>query len=229
MRRDYAALTPAPIHVVRHGRGSGEGPPRRTASTSGDWLVGFAGSMYSDCAWRAFLAALDSVEWRVAGRAVRLKVLASSIKLQSRRAATVEYLGFRPPAEVQQILEGCDLCYMPQPFVSRLQDLTTYSFPTKLGDYVATGRPVFVHSPAYSELQSFCANAPPGVACDSLQPEGIVAALKSLLEDSAAYARASARAADLSASEFSRAAFLDSVDRFLDLGPRETPALEFVA
>lgn len=217
MQRDFAEFTGAPIHLLRHGlpAGSVTAVPTTRRSQREEWVLGFAGSMYSDCAWRALLAALDSVAWRIAGRPVRLQVMAAQLSLHTRHAAVIEFLGFRDPADVQRILGECDACYMPQPFVPELGDLCRYSFPTKLANYLATGRPVFVHAPADSSLQAYYAGHPFGASCDSLEPGSIVAALEGLLGDEATYVDACRRAAALAATEFGEVAFLAAVDRVL--------------
>jgi hypothetical protein len=215
MQRDFAVHTQARIHLLRHGIALES--TESTAPLDGDeWLIGFAGSMYSDCAWRALTAALDQVDWRVAGRPVRLRLLTGRIQLSSRRAARMDYLGFRPPDEVQSILQACHLTYLPQPFVAEFAELCRYSFPTKLANYLALGRPVLVHCPDDSALAEFVRENPVGVHVASLDAERIIEALHSLLCDPARYAAASRRATETARVHFSDSNFRASVDRVLE-------------
>jgi glycosyltransferase involved in cell wall biosynthesis len=214
MQRDFAAFTRAPIHLLRHGLDFDDAVSG-TALLDDEWLIGFAGSMYSDGAWKALTGALDHVGWRVAGRPVRLRLLTGRILLSSRRSARVDYLGFRPVSEVQRLLGECHLTYMPQPFESEFADLCRYSFPTKLANYLSLGRPVLVHCPDDSALAEFFRQHPVGVHVPSLEPDPIVEALEALLGDEPRYARAGANASSLARSEFSAKAFRAAVDRVL--------------
>ncbi|MCC6593174.1 MAG: glycosyltransferase [Xanthomonadales bacterium] len=227
MQQDYAAWTQAPIQILRHGLPTDAGlatatlgePPRD------EWVVGFAGSMYSNDAWRAFLKALDSVGWQVAGRPLRLKVLSGRIDLASHARARIDYLGFRPPEEVQRILSDCHLFYMPQPFVPHLRELCRYSFPTKLTNYLALGRPVLAHAPAESSLSAFLARHLVGELASSLESTPILAALDRLLGDESAYAEACRQATTTARAEFSAGVFHAATEQLLDADvPREMPS-----
>jgi glycosyltransferase involved in cell wall biosynthesis len=214
MQRDYSAFTRAPIHLLRHGISLGGDRPALPLAEN-EWLIGFAGSMYSDCAWNALIRALDQAEWKVAGRPIRLRLLTGRIELASRGGARIDYLGFRPPAEVQAILESCHLTYMPQPFVPELAELCRYSFPTKLANYLALGRPVLVHCPNGSALAEYVERNPIGVHVASLDPGAILGALESVLGDTERYSELSSRASNTARSHFSDSTFHTAVDRVL--------------
>jgi len=215
MQSDYAAHTKAPMQLLRHGLRVEKARPA-SGEVKTDWLIGFAGSMYSTSAWRAFCRALDSVSWRVAGRQVRLRILGAGIELSSSSKACIEYLGFRSTDETQSLMADCDLCYLPQPFESHLSDLAHYSFPTKLTNYLALGRPVFVHAPPHASVVRFFAQRPFGVVCDSLQAANIVEALEGFLgSDATVRELASLSALDVAKTQFSIDRFTQAVDQFL--------------
>jgi hypothetical protein len=161
------------------------------------------------------LKALDQVDWRVAGRPVRLKLLTPKLLMASRGRARVDYLGFRPPHEVQAVLAGCHATYMPQPFVEHLRELSRYSFPTKLTNYLALGRPVFVHAPRDGALSAFFAGNPIGAHADSLEPQPILAALEGLLGDAAAYDQACRQVRTSARRHFDVPVFHAAIDRLL--------------
>ena len=217
MQRDYAAFTKAPIHILRLGlpMDSGTTDPMNAVLDPDEWVIGFAGSMYSTCAWRAFLAALDHAGWRIAGRPVRIKLLAERISLASRQPARIDYLGYRSPEEAQDVLAKCHLNYLPQPFVDELRELVRYAFPTKLTNYLATGRPVFVHSPQEGALSTFFESNPIGARATSLEPGPIIAALEALLGNAKAYEDASRQVRATAHAHFEPAIFRDAVDRVL--------------
>lgn len=217
MQQDYAAMTRAPIHILRHGlpMDPNRGEQPNVKLNADEWIIGFAGSMYSDCAWKAFIKALDSVDWRIAGRPVRLKLLTPRIVLASRHAAQIDFLGFRPPDEAQAILEQCHLSYMPQPFVAHLRELCRYAFPTKLTNYLAIGRPVFIHAPSEGALSTFYDGNKIGARATSLQSASIVEALEGLLGDEQAYRDACEQVRKTARAHFDVSVFHRAIDRVL--------------
>lgn len=216
MQVDYGRITSAPIQLLRHGLPLANVPDASDAGPPGEWLIGFAGSMYSNCAWRAFLRALDHAEWRIAGKPVRLRLLTGRVELATRKPARIEFLGYRPSDEAQALLRECHATYMPQPFVPYLRDLCRYSFPTKLTNYLALGRPVFVHAPPEGALSTFYGQNPIGAHADSLESEAIVAALEGLLGNAENYRDACRQVSRVAQVHFADGAFHAAVDRFVD-------------
>jgi hypothetical protein len=217
MREAYAARTAAQIYIIRHGVNC---TPEVYAAQSnqGRFVIGFSGAMYADTAWRAFQGALDLLGWEIDGRKVELIVLGSRVSFQSRKVASARFLGWRTQEQVIEALSACDLLYLPQSFGSLDEPLTRLSFPTKLSTYVATGRPVFLHTPEYGSLTKFSRNQNFGLLCNELNPAVIAKILQGAKESHVAseQARASRRIAGevLSSSKFKQSvrAFLDWVD-----------------
>jgi glycosyltransferase involved in cell wall biosynthesis len=218
MRSAYSQLTAAPIHLLRHGRVMVPLPAHdgETKSLANYWNIGFAGSMYANDAWTALLRALDAVDWQLAGRKVRLRILSSHATMRSHASACIEFLGFRPDAEVDRVLADCDLNYLPQPFRPELRELCQYSFPTKLAAYLGSGKPVLVHCPAGSALASYFSANPFGAICQSLSADSIIATLESLLSDSTSYKRACHQAALLARQHFDVAVFRAAIDSLFE-------------
>ena len=233
MQLEYGSRTRAPVHVLRHGvpmtfAGGHETGPSFDAP---EWLIGFAGSMYSECAWRAFLSALDAADWTIAGKPVRLKLITPSIVLASRKQARIDYLGCMPEAEdAQALLAECHLNYLPQPFSAGLRDLSQFSFPTKLTSYLVTGRPVFVHSPQGASLSEFYADNPIGVHSTTLQPGLILRDIEAFLSNRAAYKQACRQVRTTALAHFDLPVFHCAIDRAIygaeleaEGGERDTP------
>lgn len=218
MQQDYAPLTSASVQILRHGMAM-ELPSEFTpgAAFDGDeWVIGFAGSMYSNCAWGALLKALDQANWSIAGRPVRLRVMGAQIAVSSSTAAQVEFLGFRSPEQVQSILAQCHLNYMPQPFVPQLAELCRYAFPTKLTNYLAVGRPVFVHAPRDGALSRFFEANPIGARANTLDPEQILSALQTLLGDERAYHDACRQVREAAIRHFDVSVFHKAIDELFE-------------
>jgi len=213
MQEGYEAEFGRPCVILRHGLTAAS---RRAAATAlhsdNELLIGFAGGLYAKDAWSAFLAALDSIEWKVGKRQIRLRLMGESFVVKSKCAARVEYLGYRDSIQTAELLAECDVNYLPQPFQERLKSLAEFAFPTKLSTYVTTGRPVLVHAPPYGSLRRFCERHQIGAVVDSLEPHAIAAAIDTLVSEEA-YQKASANAArvaekELGAEQF-HAAFRD--------------------
>ncbi len=214
MRDDYAALTNAPIYILRHGLPPIEFEPP-SIWNSREWIIGFAGRMYAQCAWQALLDALDRSNWSLAGRPVRIKLFAPWVTLASRASSRIEYLGYPSPEESQRALSECHVTYLPQPFAPYFGELSRYSFPTKLTSYLSVGRPVFAHCPADSALARFVNLNPVGALSTSLEPAPIIAALESLLSDEQAYERARLAAMKVAREQFDAEVFNSAVDELL--------------
>jgi hypothetical protein len=211
MRTEFASMTESPILIFRHGTAPVERTPSAHPTERGEWVICFAGSMYAPCAWRAFQAALDLRNWTVAGRPVRLRLLTSQIELRSQTRARVEFLGICDEDEMRSALSSCDLAYLPQPFSPQLREVSRFSFPTKLSNYLALGLPVFVHSPPGAAISEFFLENPCGGHADSLDPEAIAGSLDAIFANADGLADAREMARRLAAREFSDASFRDAV------------------
>ena len=217
MRRSYSAFTSAPVQILRLGLPV---PNLSIAQLpchlpSNEWLIGFAGSMYANDAWKSLLNALDQVNWKVAKRNVRIRVLSDKVTMSSRRDARIDYLGFRSPEEVQDILTGCHLTYLPQPFSQHQRELCRFAFPTKLANYLALGRPVFVHAPEEGALSEFVKHNLIGSHAASLEPTPILVALEQLLLEPLVYEAVSENVLKVARKYFDRSVFHSAVDSLL--------------
>lgn len=217
MQRYYAEFTDAPIQILRHGLPVPEVPESKSCLNppSNEWLIGFAGSMYASDAWMALLNALDQADWRVAGRPVRIRMLTGNLTINCRRGARIDYFGFRSPDEAQDILSGCHLTYLPQPFSPAQRDLCQFAFPTKLANYLTLGRPVFVHAPSEGALSEFIECNLIGVQADSLEPAPILAALEQVFSDTELHREISANVIEVARRYFDQSVFHAAVDRLL--------------
>ncbi len=170
MQSAYQALHPGRYPIIR--LSSDATPPQALAdpSSASEFRIGLSGSMYCPSAWKTLQQALDHLGWRLDQRQVVLVVAGGRIEFSSREAAECRFYGWRPPEEIQLLMRDCDLLYLPQAFESGERLLSQLSFPTKLSTYIATGRPLLIHTPAYGSLARFAAEHGLGYITHSLSP-----------------------------------------------------------
>ena len=92
-------------------------------------------------------------------------------------ASRIRYLGFLPDDDYFQALANCDI-----PCVVRVaSDFAIRGFPFKLGEYLATGRPVVAANT--SDLDRYLADRVNALLCEPGSVAGIVSALEFALAD----------------------------------------------
>jgi len=97
------------------------------------------------------------------------------------RGLTSRYLS-RP--EVMQVQSQSTVLYLPQAFHSDRQDMIRHNFPTKTMDYLCSGRPILVHSPADSYLTFLARREGFGLVVDRPDAQELAAAIDRLVTDS---------------------------------------------
>ncbi|NNJ26228.1 hypothetical protein LzC2_23090 [Planctomycetes bacterium LzC2] len=214
MAEAYRSYTAAPIIVIRHGV-RGEVEARSTPADPDEFRIGFAGALYATDAWIALQNSLDELGWEVGGRSAALVTAGSRAVFRAGGPGQSRFLGWRSTAEVHELLSGCDLLYLPQPFDGVQEPLARLSFPTKLSAYAATGRPVFVHAPPYASLPRFCREQRFGMVCESTSPAVVAAALRRFAEEPGLLAELAAGTARIGSTVLSRDQFGADVQSFL--------------
>jgi len=122
--------------------------PAATAMHSRDELIlGAGGKVYPPEIWRALIAALRSVNWTIAGRKVRIRILARESTPPWDGAAPVEFVGWHSQKDAVRMLAETDLLFCPYWLDKAYAEVTRLSFPSKLVTYMATGRPVLFLGP----------------------------------------------------------------------------------
>jgi hypothetical protein len=217
-RRQYGVDSVVMIHGIhpklRH--------PAATGPTEGNqFIIGFAGSMYTDREWQALLGALSSINWCLAGRDITLQVLGSTIRLQVQGKMRIEYLGWRPLEETVQLMSQVDVTYLPYWFNERYRLAVRLCFPNKLTTYLAAGRPVLFHGPEDSSPARFFHRFPVGVCCHSLEESQIIESLMRLALDHGFYASATQAGQLALDEELSLSIFLRRFSRLIDINEDE--------
>lgn len=190
MRDEYEKKYGTQAIIMRHGLGPEERRLSECRSTRSDrFTIGFAGSLYAAREWQALLAALTSVNWRIKGKDIEIRVLGSGGPLNMRGRAHIEYLGWRPMTEVIQLLSEADVNYLPYWFHPAYSLSVRHCFPTKLTTYLAAGRPIFYHGPRDSSPTIFFGRFPAAICCHSLEEAAILDSLTELISNEGLHAR----------------------------------------
>ena len=171
-------------------------PPTGMRPPNEPFVIGYAGSLYARREWDALMDALASVGWKVGGRDVVVRVLASSLDVRATGPARIEFLGWHSTSDAVRILAGCDICYVPYWFDPACKPGVELSFPNKVSLYLAAGRPILYHGPRQSTPTRFLERRRVGLPVHSLDPAEIVGALTSAATDRGFHKRAASEIPD---------------------------------
>lgn len=153
-------------------------------------VICLAGQLYATEEWNALLAALRSAGWMIGGRRVSLRILGRNTPALAVDAPVrIEFLGWHSQAQTLRLLSEADILYCPYWFNPLFQQECRHSFPSKLTSYLASGRPVLFHGPAYASPASFLKKTGAGLCCHSLDLNDIRECLHQLVSDEDLYAR----------------------------------------
>lgn len=169
-----SVFTPSVDKILSH-------PASRAMCDDSTFTIGFAGVVYMLNEWEGLLAALDSVDWRIGGRDVKLRVLSREVSFKCFNKRNIEYLGYRSQEETIKLLSETDIQYCPYWFDPKYSEEAKLSFPSKLTTYFAAGRPVFFHGPEYASPAIFLKKHNAGVLCHTLNNVGIVQSLHDVI------------------------------------------------
>jgi glycosyltransferase involved in cell wall biosynthesis len=88
-------------------------------------------------------------------------------------------------SEISKIHQGADILYLPLAFNSIYPEIVMTSSPGKMGEYLASGRPIFVHAPPDSYISWYFKTYDCGLVVDKNTPSAISEGLESLILDTA--------------------------------------------
>jgi glycosyltransferase involved in cell wall biosynthesis len=164
-------------------------PPAGGVNAGDEFIIGAAGKIYPPEIWQAFVAALQSANWTIAGRKVRIRALTRWCPLPWEGLAPVQLLGWHSQQDTVRILSEADVLLCPYWLDPAYAEATRLSFPGKLVTYLATGRPVMFLGPADASPARFLRRHDAGVMCHSAEAGEILRALRRLCEEPDLYAR----------------------------------------
>lgn len=163
---------------------------RMAVRAAEDFVIAFAGSLYAKREWNALLHSIDSVDGKIAGRAVKIRFIGRFPRTFAHCAPFVECVGTLTPDETISALSTADVAYLPYWFSRRRSYIVKTAFPSKLSSYLTAGLPVLYHGPMDSSPTRFFAEHPVGLTCHSLSPIEITRVLEQFAIDSEVYRRA---------------------------------------
>lgn len=197
---------------------------RRERDLHGPFVIAVCGNVYAGAEFRALLSALDRLGWTAAGRTIALRVIGELAPDVGPVPEQVQVTGWLPYEESLRRLSEADLGYCPYWFDSERSRIVSTSFPSKLIAYLSCGVPVFYHGPIEGTPTAFLARFPAGVACHTLDPAGIAAALAGVVADPILLASARKAGAAAMSSELSTGTFRDRVVSWVGDEPIEAAA-----
>ena len=95
---------------------------------------------------------------------------------------TVKLLNRRSHAECLQAMKAADLLYLPLAFCKESARISLYSLPTKLPEYLASGKSVFFHAPGDSAVFSVAERYDLTPRLASVNPEALDAFVEAWAE-----------------------------------------------
>lgn len=215
---DFLERVPsASVHIVRNPvdevsfLSADEGQRRPPPTAQEPWTLVYTGSVYSaqESAFRNLVAALDQI-----GGAFKLVVYTSQSESQVRSCGLVgphvERRDHLPHAEAIRAQQAADILFLPLAFDSPIPEVIRSSAPAKVGEYLASGRPVLVHAPTGSFVTELFRRKQAGVVVDTPSVGDLVGALRTIAKDPDQCCRLTANARSASEefkTENARAAF----------------------
>lgn len=199
-------------------------PISESINDGANFTIGFAGFAYADQEFLALLAALDSVDWKIEGKEVILRILGPALNITSPHKVNIEYLGWRTLEETIVLMSKSDVNYIPYWFDNAFQLAARLSFPSKLSAYLASGRPVLVHAPEYASPSLFIDKYPVGLVCQSLISAEIIGTLERFIKEPELYAKMVKTSQETFDREFDSRIFLKRFSALIGFDPNAIKA-----
>jgi glycosyltransferase involved in cell wall biosynthesis len=197
VRRNHgvdAVVIHNPVDLSAYGGPHASLAERRAPDDTGERIVytGSVGPLHYE-AFRTLLSALALLN----RRDLRLHVYSPQPRERLEREGIRGPVVFHPPEPLSAIAalqQQADLLFLPLALQSNEPEIVRTAAPGKIGEYLASGRPILVHAPADSFVASYFRDHDCGLVVDRSDPRALAAAIESALSDPALRARLRARA-----------------------------------
>jgi len=183
-----------------------------------EFVIGMAGQFYAQAEWSCLINTLNQVNWTVAGRQIRIRIMGGGFQSFTQHPANFEYLGWQSQEDTIRLLSEADLLYMPYWFSEEFREESSSSFPSKLVTYFAAGRPVFCHAPAYASPAKYIRQHEAGFLCDSLDPLDVLKHLESAISNTEYYREVALNGTNCFMRDFTLERMKESFLQFLGSG-----------
>ena len=90
-----------------------------------------------------------------------------------------------PPLEAHRMQRQADILFLPLSFNSDIPEVIKTSAPGKMGEYLASGRPILAHAPTDSFVSCYFKEHECGVVVDQSVPSILARAIERILDDEA--------------------------------------------
>jgi glycosyltransferase involved in cell wall biosynthesis len=182
--------------------------------------IGMAGQFYAADEWLRLLAALEAANWSVGGCRVNIVTMGPA-RPPAMPSSHVTFLGWKPQTEAVGLLNGCDFLYCPYPFDPAMEEVARQSFPSKLVLYLAAGRPLIFHGPAYSAAARYIADRGCGILSPSLSAEGILFEIEKMAGNNQLYSEMASIAHQAFLEDFTLESMARSFNDFIGAGAND--------
>lgn len=98
-------------------------------------------------------------------------------------AGPVVYHSSLPPAKIVEVQRLADILLLALAFDSNIPEVIRSSSPSKMGEYLASGRPILVLAPSDSYLSWYFRKHDCGVVVDDADPSKLAAAIRHIMDD----------------------------------------------
>jgi glycosyltransferase involved in cell wall biosynthesis len=177
--------------------------------------TGGVGLLHYD-AFRNLLAALELLKTR---NDVKLHLYTpqprAGIEKEGISGSHVIYHEHQPVASMPEIQQRADILFLPLSINSPHPDIVRTAMPGKMGEYLASGRPILVHAPPDSYIAWYFRHHECGLVVDENDPAQLARAIDSLLNDANLRERLGSRARYRAEQDFDqvkeRARFIELV------------------
>lgn len=184
-------------------------PPRDS------FVIALCGTMIVPDEFRAFLAALDLLDWQVDGRRIEFLWIGKASGHHGELPAHVKATGWVSHERSLELLSHVDLGYSGLWFDPARRPIVESSFPSKIISYISAGVPVFYHGPDYGTPKHFMSAFPVGFGCHDLDPAAIAREIERIVRSPSALGEARKEAVRAVAAEFTPQILTERVERLL--------------
>lgn len=135
------------------------------------FLIGFSGQIYSNKAFRAFLDALNYMNWQYEDKNIQIKLFGHSFPYDY--SYHIQSCGYLEQNQLRVYLQHMDLLYCPYYFDKEYNIISKLSFPSQLTHYLSVGKTVFFHGLDTSSSGKFLIKNNAGFICNTLNHKKI--------------------------------------------------------
>jgi len=208
-------IEPVVIHNMCDVDAYEHAPENETNNTDGTHIVytGGVGRLHYD-AFRNLLAAIDLLERKDVRLHLYTPQSRDSIENEGIEGPYVVFHEHQPVSTMPSVQQRADILFLALAIDSPHPDIARTAMPGKMGEYLASGRPILVHAPPDSFIAWYFRQHECGLVVDENDPAQLARAIDLLLNDADLRKRLGARARDRAIADFDQ---VKEQTRFIEL------------